>query len=104
MIARVSDIQQPVGPEGKSPDAVEFAVGGTGSAPGRNDLSVGIQLRDPLADAPLADIEEPVRVLDGVADVPKLARVVANFAAELLDLCAVGLVDADAMVVRIAND
>ena len=59
---------------------------------------------DALVDAELAHIVEAVGILNRVADVAILAGLGPLLAADLLDLGAVRFIDADAGIVRVADD
>ena len=74
-------------------------------------LPVGVELADALVFAELGDVEIAVVVLHGVADVAELSRLGAGLAAELAQLARrlAGLhvrngIDAQAVVVRIADE
>src|SRR5262249_51372461 len=72
--------------------------------PALDELAVGVELADALVVAELRDVEVAVGVLHRVADVAELPRLLAALAAERAQQLALGRVDAEAVVVRIADE
>src|SRR5262249_1532091 len=85
-------------------DTAEFARAGALLAPRLHDVPVGIHLGDALVQLELRGVVIPVLILHAGADVAELARLMSGRAAELAQFLALGSVEADAVVVRVADD
>src|SRR5262249_31818900 len=104
VIDGIGRVQVAIRPEGKGADAGELPGLVALLAPALHEPAVAIQLRNALILAELGDVKKAVSVLDRVADVAELSGARAHFTAEFAQLGAVGRVDAQAVIVRIAND
>src|SRR5262249_31094580 len=91
-------------PERQGPDMIELARLRALLAPAFHQLAVGVQLRDPLVIAEFGDVIKPVCVLNHVADVAELPRRRPDVAAEFPQLVPVGIVNAETMIMGIADD
>src|SRR5205085_9266298 len=93
-------------PQRQRPDAAELARLGPRLAPALDEAEAGVELADAVVLAELGDVVIAVVVLDHVTDVAELAWPAAGLAAEDAQLLALGVgrVDADAVVVRIAEE
>src|SRR5262249_47611839 len=104
VVARVGDVEQSVRPQGQRPGAGELSRLAARRPPTADEAAVEVELADALVLAELGDVEVTVAVLHHVTDVAELPRRGAGVAADLAQLLAVGRVDAEAVVVRIADD
>src|SRR5262245_24114932 len=104
MIASIRGVQVAVGADRQGADAGELARVGAWFAPTGEELAVRVELADPLVLAELRDIVVARFVAHRVTDVAELAGGRALFAADALEQDAVGRIDADRRVVRIADD
>src|SRR5262249_26433017 len=112
MVASVGHVQVAVfGTEGQGPSAGELAGLRSGTAPALDKSAIGVELADPMGRVELGDVIVAVFILHDIADVAELPRTFACLAADLADLPgsfapvdAVERIDADAIVVRIADE
>src|SRR5262249_22380204 len=104
VVVGVRHVEVAVGPQRQRPRALELPRLAAGAAEGAHELAAGVELADPLHLAELADVVEAVLVLHHVADVAELARSAAGPAPDLAQLLALGRVDPEAVVVRVADD
>src|SRR5207247_2381242 len=99
MIAGVGHVQVAVRPEGHGADPGKLARLRSRRAPAHQELSVRVELADPLILAELRNVVVAVVVLQGIADVTELTRFGACLAAESAQQLTIGRIDANAVVV-----
>src|SRR5262249_26576431 len=104
VIDRVRDVEQAVRPQGQAADSAELARGGAHLAPRLDYLAARVQFRDPFAQVELGDVIIAIRVLNRIADVAILPWLGPRRAGEDWQFLALGRIDAQAVVVRIADD
>src|SRR5439155_70449 len=104
VIACVGDVEVAVRPDGEGAGPRELSGLRAGAAPALHQSAFAVELGNALVLAELGDVVEAVGVLHHVADVAKLPRLRPRLAAEATQLFAFGRVDAEAVVVRIADN
>src|SRR5262249_15685084 len=104
VVAGVGDVEQPVGPQSQGAGAGELAGSAALAAPGGDVVPGGVEFGDPLHLAELRHVEEALLVRDHVAEVAELPRGAAGAGGDDTELRSVVAVDAEAVVVRIADD
>src|SRR5262249_20671874 len=104
VVAGVGGVEVAVGAERQRPNAAELTRLLAVAAPGEEELAVGVELADAMVLAELGDVPVAVGVLNDVADVAELPGPGAGLAAEVAQLDAVGVVDAPAVVMGVADD
>src|SRR6266852_8292156 len=103
MVASVGDVQITVRSQGERPGARQLTRLVAGTAPALEEFAVRIELTDPAIFAEFRDVIKTVGVLHGVANVAELPRLMAGFTPDLLQLHALGIINPQAMIVRIAD-
>ena len=107
VVAGVGDVEQVAvaGPRARAAHAANWPGPVPALAPALDELAVRVELGDALVLAELGDVVVAVGVLHHVADVAELARLGAGLAADsVLAAPCRRAIDAEAVVVRIADD